>query len=173
MAVFYAAPNTPYATLLVRCTVPCSERFAELEETSNSNDKDAYFAALLQRLQVPPLFVGNGWLTSVCSSVGSQRDHARNSPFLMKRTPENEVNLIRARLSTLLNLQLATLTTRTPQDYLAQAPSGVDTAALIHAFEDVPAGDVPVFRQLLQAIATCTNGEWTLRNVPRVSHTTT
>lgn len=53
-----------------------------------------------------------------------------------------------------------------PQDYLAQAPSGVDTAALIHEFEDVAAGDVPVFRQLLQAVATCSNGEWTLRDAP-------
>eukprot|EP00903_Cladosiphon_okamuranus_P019263 g17709.t1 len=76
--------------------------FPEFEDASASNDKDAYFAALLQRLQ----------------------------------------------------------------DYLAQAPSGVDTAALIHAFGDVPAGDVPIFRQLLQAVATCSNGEWTLRDAP-------
>ncbi|CAM9824223.1 unnamed protein product [Ectocarpus sp. 12 AP-2014] len=76
--------------------------FPEFQTPSTSDDKDAYFAALLQRLQ----------------------------------------------------------------DYLAQAPSGVDTAALIHAFEDVPAGDVPVFRQLLQAVATCANGEWTLRDAP-------
>eukprot|EP00752_Nemacystus_decipiens_P004421 g4036.t1 len=81
---------------------PLPGLFPELEDASGSNDKDAYFAALLQRLQ----------------------------------------------------------------DYLAQAPSGVDTAALIHAFEDVAAGDVPVFRQLLQAVATCSNGEWTLRDTP-------
>lgn len=51
------------------------------------------------------------------------------------------------------------------QDFLAQAPSGVDTAALIHAFDDVRSADVPVFRQLLQAIAVCGNGEWTLRDL--------
>ncbi|CAM9862204.1 unnamed protein product [Scytosiphon promiscuus] len=74
--------------------------FPELEEPRTSGDKDAFFKALLQRLQ----------------------------------------------------------------DYLAQSPSGVDTAALIHEFGDVPAGDVPVFRQLLRAVATCANGEWTLRD---------
>lgn len=53
------------------------------------------------------------------------------------------------------------------QDYLANAPSGVDTGALIQAFADVPSGDVPVFRQLLQAVAICTNGEWVLRDTDR------
>lgn len=77
-------------------------QIAELEEANSTDDKDAFLAALLERLQ----------------------------------------------------------------GYLARSPSGIDTAALIHEFGDVPASDVPVFRQLLRAVATCTNGEWTLRDSP-------